>query len=421
MVELWVPYGKTEVSFRVPDENFLGVVEPREKIGVNDPRAEIRRALENPIGAKRLTEIASSDCSVAIVVDDATRPAPSHLMVPLILDELGRVGVKDEKITIIFATGTHKQPSVNDMKRLIGEDVFNKVKAVNHDCNARDLVYMGTTSFGTKVYVNRAFAEADVKILTGDVGMHYYAGYGGGRKSVLPGLSGAETIRHNHAMLLHPNSRTGVLEGNPVHEDMTEAARLAKVDFILNVVMNAKAEIVKAFAGDLERAFLEGVKLVDELYKVPVKTEADIVIVSAGGSPYDIDLYQSYKGVDGALNIVREGGAIILAAECPNGYGNEIFYEWMMNFKNIKEIEAEIKRKFVLGGHKAYYLLKALEKARIYMVSTMPDYYVTNVFKLRAAKTVNAAIELALRATGRDSKIMVLPHGAKTLPVLIKA
>jgi len=417
MVDVWLPYGKTEVCVRVPTQNFLGLIEPKEKPGVLDARAEIERALKEPVGSKRLSEIVKPEHKVAIVVDDATRPAPSHLMVPPILDELNMAGVKNENITIIFGCGTHKAVKNEEVVRLLDEAVLNRVKAISHDCKAEDLVYVGTTQkHGTKVYLNRIFAEADVKILTGDVCFHYYAGYGGGRKSVLPAVSGEETIKHNHAMLLHPNAKTGVLEGNPIHEDMVEAAKLAKVDFILNVVTNSKGEVVKAFAGDLEQAFYEGVKVVDEMYRIPVDRKADIVVVSPGGYPADVNLFQAYKGVDSALEVVKRGGVIVLLAECSQGHGNQVFYDWMVKFSDIKAVEREIKRNFVLGGHKAYYLLKALQNHQIILVSLMPDYYGTNIFKLKTARAVNDALNEAFKVAGKNAKVWAMPYGNFTLP-----
>ncbi len=417
MVDVWLPYGKTEVCVRVPTQNFLGLIEPKEKPGVLDARAEIERALKEPVGSKKLSEIVKPEHKVAIVVDDATRPAPSHLMVPPILDELNMAGVKNENITIIFGCGTHKAVKNEEAVRLLDEAVLNRVKAISHDCKAEDLVYVGTTQkHGTKVYLNRIFAEADVKILTGDVCFHYYAGYGGGRKSVLPAVSGEETIKHNHAMLLHPNAKTGVLEGNPIHEDMVEAAKLAKVDFILNVVTNSKGEVVKAFAGDLEQAFYEGVKVVDEMYRIPVDRKADIVVVSPGGYPADVNLFQAYKGVDSALEVVKRGGVIVLLAECSQGHGNQVFYDWMVKFSDIKAVEREIKRNFVLGGHKAYYLLKALQNHQIILVSLMPDYYGTNIFKLKTARAVNDALNEAFKVAGKNAKVWAMPYGNFTLP-----
>ncbi len=417
MVDVWLPYGKTEVCVRVPTKNFLGSIEPNEKEGVPDAISEIKRALNEPVGSKRLNEIVKPEDKVAIVVDDATRPAPSHLMVPPLLEELNNVGVKDENVTVIFGCGTHKAVTSEEAVKLLGEEVLNRVKTVSHDCKASDLIYIGKTrKHGTKVYLNRVFAEANVKILTGDIGFHYYAGYGGGRKSVLPGVSGEETIKQNHAMLLHPDAKTGVLDGNPVHEDMVEAARLAKADFILNVVINSKKEVVKAFAGDVEQAFYEGVKLVDEMYRIPVDRKADIAVVSPGGHPADVNLFQAYKGVDNALKIVKRGGVIVLVAECPEGHGNQVFYDWMIKFKDLKAVEREIKRNFVLGGHKAYYLMKALQKVQIFIVSAMPDYYATNIFKLKTARAVNDALNEAFNIVGKKAKVWVMPYGNFTLP-----
>jgi len=418
LVDAWIPYGKTEVCARVPTRNYLGSIEPKGKEGVKDPRAEIERALNEPIGTKRLGELAKPGDKIAIVVDDHTRSTPSYLIVPTILDELNRAGVNDTDITIIIGCGTHRATTCEEMKALLGEETLQRIKAISHDYEARDLVYLGRTKTLTKVYVNKVFSEANIRILTGDIGLHYYAGYGGGRKSVLPAISGEETIQHNHAMILHPKARTGVLEGNPVHEDMVEAARLAKVNFIVNIVTNRKRELVKAYAGDLEQAFNEGVKLVDEMFKVPIERRADIVIVSPGGYPFDINLYQAYKGVDNALDAVKRGGVIIWAAECPEGHGNEVFCDWMTKFKDLREMETEIKRNFRLGGHKAYYLARTQQKVQIVLVSTLPDYHAVGTFRLRTARALNDALRDAFDITGKDSKVWVIPHGNITLPVI---
>jgi nickel-dependent lactate racemase len=417
MVDVWLPYGKTDVCVRVPARNLLGSLEPVERQGVPDAKAEVDRALKEPIGSKRLSEIANAESKVAIVVDDATRKAPSEVMLLPVLAELNAAGVKDENITVIFGCGTHRAVKPEEAQALIGEEALKRVKTVSHDCKAEDLVLVGTTkSHGNKIFLNRVFAEADVKVLLGDVGFHYYAGYGGGRKSVLPAVSGAETIQHNHAMMLHANARTGVLEDNPVHQDMTEAARLAKLDFIVNVVENSKGEIVKAFAGDLEQAFLEAVKLVDEMYRLKVERRADIVVVSAGGHPSDMNLYQAYKALDNTLDVVKRGGVIILVAECPEGHGNQVFYDWMTRLADLKNTEREIKHNFAMGGHKAYYLLKALQNHQIILVSLLPDYYASNVFKLKTARAVNDALTEALKLAGSASRVWAMPHGSYTLP-----
>jgi nickel-dependent lactate racemase len=257
-----------------------------------------------------------------------------------------------------------------------------------------------------------------LKILTGDVQLHFFAGYGGGRKSILPGISSMETVKKNHSMVLQPTAKTGVLEGNPIHADMVEAAKLAEVDFILNIVANGNGEIVKAFAGDLEQAFYEGTKLVDEIYKVPVEGRMKIVLVSAGGYPHDLDLYNAYKALDSALNVVKKGGVVILVAECPEGHGHEVFYEWMIKFKDPESMEKELKKNFILGGHKAYFLKKALQKVKIILVSIMPDYYVMNTFGLRATRAVNDALQEAFEVAGKNSRVWVMPHGNTTLPIV---
>ena len=416
MVDVWLPYGKSDVCVRIPARNLLGSIEPKQVAGAADVKAEIERALTEPIGSKRLSEIAQPEHKVAIVVDDFTRSTPTSAMLPPVLAELNAAGVKDENVTVIFGCGTHRAVKPEEAKRILGEEVLNCVKAVSHNCKAEDLVFVGKTSHGNKVYVNRVFAEADVKVLLGDVGFHYYAGYGGGRKSVLPAVSGEETIHHNHAMLLQASANTGVLDGNPVHEDMTEAARLAKVDFILNVVTNSKGEIVKAFAGDLEQAFLEATKLVDDAYRVPVERRADIVVVSPGGYPADINLYQAYKALDNALEVVKRGGTIIMVAECPEGHGNQVFYDWMSRLENLKKVEREVKRHFELGGHKAYYLLKALKSHQIVLVSLLPDYYANGVFKLKTARAVNDALRETLKNAGSQAKVWAMPQGNATLP-----
>ena len=330
---------------------------------------------------------------------------------------LNAVGVRDENVTVVFGCGTYGAVKPEEAAKLIGEEALKRVKTVSHDSRAGDLVNVGTTkTHGNKVLLNRVFAESDVKVLLGDVDLNYYAGYGGGRKGVLPGVCGEETIKQNHGMLVSANARSGNLVDNPVHIDMTEAARLAKVDFIVNIVANRKGEVVKAFAGDLEAAFLEAVKLYDEMYRVTVDRRADIIVVSAGGHPADSSLYEAYKGLDNALDAVKRGGVIIFVSECPEGHGNQVFYEWMSRLSDIKNVEREIKRNFVLGGYKAFYLLKALQNHQIILVSSLPDYYATSIFKLKTARAVNDALAEALKIAGSASRVWAIPYGSCTLP-----
>jgi nickel-dependent lactate racemase len=418
MVDVWLPYGKTDVCVRVPARNLLGTIEPKEQPAAADAKAEVERALKEPIGTKRLSELVKPESKVAIVVDVATRKTPSEILLLPVLAELNGAGVKDENVTVVFGCGTYAAVKPEEAAKLISEEALKRVKTVSHDCKAPDLVNVGTTkTHSNKVLVNRTFIESDVKVLLGDVNLNYYAGYGGGRKGVLPGICGEETIKQNHGMLVSANARSGNLVDNPVHVDMTEAARLAKVDFIVNVVANRKGEVVKAFAGDLEGAFLEAVKLYEEMYLVKVDRRADVIVVSAGGYPADISLYEAYKGLDNALDVVKRGGVIILVAECPDGHGNQVFYEWMTRLADIKNVEREIKRNFVLGGYKTYYLLKALANHQIILVSSLPEYYANSVFKLKTARAVNDALAEAFKIAGSASRVWAMPWGSYTLPV----
>jgi nickel-dependent lactate racemase len=417
LVEVWLPYGKTEVAVKVPDENLLGVIDVKARAGVTNPVKEVDDALEDPLGTPKLDAVVKSGATVAIVVDDKTRPTPTRLMLSSLLKKLGQIGVRDEDVTVIFGCGAHAMTE-GDGVALLGEALSGRIHVHIHDCFAADLEYVGETSFGTKVTVNKAFLDADVRILTGDIALHYYAGYSGGRKSLLPAIVGFDAIRHNHAFLVDPRAATGNLDGNPVHLDMEEALHLVDVDLALNVVLNSQREVVKAFAGDVDAVFHEGVQVVKDLCTVPVDSPAEIVVVSPGGFPLDIDLYQAYKGLDAALQVVKEKGVVVLVAECVEGYANKVFHDWMVRYTSLSSIRRELQRNFVVGGHKAYYFLKALGRVRIILVSVMPDYYATGVFKLRTAKTVNAALTAALRLTGRQGKILVLPHGSTTLPVL---
>ncbi len=418
MVDVWLPYGKTDICVRVPARNLLGTIEPKERQAVADEKAEIDRALAEPIGTKRIAEIVKPESKVAIVVDDSTRKTPSEVMLLSVLAELNSAGVKDENITVIFGCGTHRAVRPDEAEELIGKEAIKRLKFVSHCCTDPELVYVGTTkTHGNKVYINRIFAEADVRVLLGDVNYHYYAGYGGGRKSVLPAVSGEVTIKQNHALMVSSNAKAGNLQDNPVHIDMTEAARLAKVDFILNIVENKEGKIVRAFAGDLEAAFLEAVKLVDEMYRVYVDRRAEIVVVSSGGHPADINLYQACKGLDNALDVVKRGGVIILVAECLEGHGNQVFYDWMSRLGDQKTVEKEIKRNFLIGGHKAYYLLKALQNHPLILVSTLPDFYATSIFKFKTARAINDALNEAFKLTGSASRVWAIPLGNYTLAI----
>jgi nickel-dependent lactate racemase len=268
------------------------------------------------------------------------------------------------------------------------------------------------------VWINKTFATADFRILIGDIEFHYYAGYSGGRKSVLPAVAGDTTIQHNHAQLLHPNATTGNLVDNPIHEDMVATARLAKADFMVNTVNNTKREIVKSFAGDLEAAHLEGVKMVDSMYKVNLAAPADIVVVSSGGAPKDLDIYQGTKSVDNALRAVRKGGALVALLEAPEGLGHQVFNSWIREYGTLEELEDRVKHAFKLGGHKAYYIRKYNAHAKVFLVTSLDHDMVEGILGLAKPKDFQEAIDMAFDHVGHDAKVLVIPVGDKILPCI---
>ncbi len=413
-----LPYGNGFLEANVPDENLVEVVYPNEMEPGKDASQYIKEALQKPMGALPLKKQAKKGMSVAIVVDDNTRPCPTWEMMPHVIKELKEQGIKEDDILVIFATGTHREVKHEEATRLLGQNYAEELEYISNNCHGNDFTYIGTTSRGTDVKIKNAFLEADLKILLGDVEIHYFAGYGGGRKSILPGIAHYSTIQHNYTTnFFHPMAKPGVLDGNPMYENMTEAARLAAPHFCLNVVQNAKHEIVGAFAGDFDLVLRKGAALVDKMYKVKVKEKADIVITAADGSPHDVNLYQAYKAIHLALNVVKENGVIILAAECPDGHGSEPYYQWMKKYKTKEEMEKELSKEFIPGGHKAFYHLKAMDKAKLFIVSDMDRKMLEDVFRMNVFESVDDAIKEALKIKGKDAKILVIPRGTTTLVV----
>ncbi len=422
IMELSLPYGKKELFVNIEDKNLLGVLRPGKFETEKNPEDILRGALQNPMGTKRLEEIIAKKEKkerVVIVVDDHTRPCPTAEILPPLLDELYLSGIRDETILIIFATGSHRSVKNEEAEILLGKEVASRISYISNDCWKDDFVHVGTTSRGTEVNVKKAFHEADVRILTGDVEIHYFAGYGGGRKSILPGVCNYPTIQQNYKKnFFHPNSKPGVLDGNPMYENMTEVARLAGVDFTINVVQTENG-IVGAFSGDFDLILKKGAALVDKIYKVHAREKADIVVTAANGAPHDIDMYQAYKALHLGLNVVKDNGAVILVAECKEGVGNGIghqnYYKWMKKFKTKEGMRKELEREFIIGGHKAYYHLKALEKVNISLVSEMPREEVEGIFRLRYGETPDKALKEAFEITGKDAKVLVIPEGITTL------
>lgn len=413
-----LPYGEGHLTVDLPDDNLIDVIYPRRLEPERPPAEYITHALSHPMGTHTLAQLAEPGMSAAIAVDDNTRPCPTWEMLPHIVAELTRQGVSTDDITVIFATGTHRPVRHEEAEELLGARYANELAYMSNRCKEDDFTSVGTTSRGTPVHVNDVFLQADLQILLGDVEIHYFAGYGGGRKSILPGMCSYETIQHNYTTnFFDANARPGKLDGNPMYENMTEAARLVSPDFCLNVVQNARHEIVGAYAGDFDLVLRKGAALVDRMFKVEVPEQADIVVTAADGAPHDINLYQAYKAIHLALNVVNPGGIIVLVAECPDGHGSQPYHDWMQRYSTADEMQKELSREFVPGGHKAYFHARALEQVQFFMVSGMDRHLLETVFRMRVFDSVGQAVEEALRITGRDASILAIPRGTTTLPV----
>ncbi|MCX6375835.1 MAG: nickel-dependent lactate racemase, partial [Armatimonadetes bacterium] len=283
-------YGSGEVQLDLPEEQVLAVCRVNDLPGVPDIRSEIERALDHPLQSPRLESLAAGKKTAAVVVDDVTRPVPYPDVLVPVLDTLLRAGIPEDGITVIAATGLHRPMTADELASWIGP-YHGRVRAINHNTDdSAGLVDLGTTSLGTKIRVNRTFAEAELKVLTGDVDYHQFCGYGGGAKSVYPGMADRAAIETNHSRLEVPGTGMGRIEGNPVRAEIDETGRMAGVDFILNVVQNSRKGVVAAFAGDMIAAHRAGAALVDKMYKMTVPHRADVVIASPGGYPKDIEL-----------------------------------------------------------------------------------------------------------------------------------
>ena len=408
-------YGSEQAKLEIPNRNMLGILDAKTVKGVSNPDKTVMKAILNPIGSPALTDIAKPGQTAAIVVDDHTRGLPCHILLNPLMEQLNKAGVKEEDITIIFGTGTHRATTPQEQQQLLCDVSCQSSRIEVHNCDAEDLVDIGRTSFGTEVKINRAFHEADLHLLTGDIGYHYYAGFGGGRKSVLPAVSGRDATNKNHGMLTHPKAITGNLEGNPIHLDMVEAAKLARVDFIVNFVRNSNKEIVSAFAGDLEEAFLDGVKLADDMGRVPIKEKADIVITSCG-YPKDINLYQGTKAMVHALGAVRDGGVLIALLECREGIGHQVFEKWAHNYRSFEDLSHQIQTNFIMGGQKIFYMAQGAQRVHQYLISSLDPKELEEFYYVTPFKSADKALEAAFQQVGRDAMIWAMPHGTSVLP-----
>ncbi len=410
-------YGKGSRSFDMPEQNLLGEVTQNKMQAAETGSDAVRKALEHPIGTARLREVVHPGESVAIITSDITRPCPSHLIIPQILEELWAAGVEDRQITVVFALGSHRVQTEDEKRSLVGDSVYQRVRCVD---SAKDgFVHIGVTTAGTPVDIDPLVAAADRRICVGNIEYHYFAGYSGGAKAVMPGVSTRAAIQKNHSKMVMEEAKAGNLLKNPLRQDIEEAAAMVGVDFILNVVLDEEKQIVKAVAGDMRRAHQEGCDFLDRLYKIRIPRRADIVVVSPGGFPKDINLYQAQKALDNAKHAVRDKGIIILAASCAEGLGESVFEDWMLHSPSPEFMVERIERDFQLGGHKAAAIGMVLKRCRVFLVSDLKDDFVRSIF-LEPFGSVDEALKQAFADLGQDSTILFMPHGGSVLPQAVK-
>ena len=372
----------------------------------------IRLALAAPIGSPHLHKIVRPGHSVVILTSDITRSCPTHLMLPPLLEELAKAGVQDEDIQVIFALGSHRAHTDEEHIKLIGAEMAQRLRYLDSDPD--QTVYVGTTSRGTRIEAFEPVVDADIRIALGNVEPHYFAGYSGGAKALVPGVCSLATIQGNHAMMVHTMASVGILDGNPVREDLEEGAAFIGLDFILNVIVDAEHNITAAAAGHPVEAHRWLCHILDYQRKIAVEQLADIVIVSAGGHPTDINLYQAQKALDNAAAAVRPGGVIIWVAECSDGFGNPIFKEWLVG-SSADDILDRIQTRFVLGGHKAAAIACVLKRASVILVSALPPDLVRDC-GLSPHADFDSALGAALDVVGPNPVITVMPAGAAVIP-----
>jgi nickel-dependent lactate racemase len=411
-------YGEGQIRFELDPALVEGELRIKEYPPLPNAVAAIQEAIRKPIQSKPLGEIVRPDQTVALIVNDPTRVANSHIYMPVLLAELNAAGIPDEKMFIIFAAGVHRELAEAEMVELVSPEVARRIKMYN--TNAHDpaqFTYVGTTSRGNAVYFNKRVVEADQIVCTGSIVYHFFAGFGGGRKAMLPGVAAYETIRRNHALMLEPGAGLGRLKGNPVHEDQIEGAEMRRPSFLLNVVLNERKEFLKIFAGDYIQAHLEGCKLVETIYGAEISRPADLVIASCGGYPKDINIYQLQKTMDNAWLAVREGGVVIILGECVEGVGSDQYLQWMQEYKTPERIEEKIRSDFVVGGHKAYAVTRLMKKAQFILVCGM-NRALVQTLRFTPAKDMTEALQIAFAKLGPKPRILLMPQGSLTVPIL---
>ena len=414
-------YGKKGLEIQIPDQVHIEVVESRYIKGMPQPYKAVREALDSPIQHPPLKKSVHSHQKVAIIVNDITRATPYPILVPALLDSLNHL--PDKNITFFCANGTHRPATDQELVTILGKEIVERFRVVQNDATQSGAFqYVGTTASGNRILFNKELLEYDLRILTGFIEPHFFAGFSGGGKALMPGMAYVDSIRYNHSIknLEIPKTGWGQTYGNPLWEDIMEAAEFATPIFLLNISMNRDKEITGVFAGDLRAAHKRGCAFVKESAMVGLDQPFDIVITSNSGYPLDLNLYQSVKGMSAAAQIVKKGGTIIIAAECWDGIPAGSDFENILHSVNGKEElmdfiklhEANLKDTW-----QVFFLARILQNSDVYLYSTLDDQKVKEAF-IKPTDNVSKLVQDLVKVYGSDSRICVLPDGPLTIPYL---
>ena len=413
-----LPYGKTTQTITIPEHYSVEYISGKKDDTSPSFEQLVDHAFQHPLQTPTLPSLVRSGNSVVIVVDDHTRPCPSKQLLPIVLRELKKGGVDDSDITILIATGTHTPPSQDQLIQLLDKSIIQKYNVISNDNKNSSYVTVGSSSFGHDIKINKTYVESDVKIVISDIEYHYFAGYGGTRKSILPGIASDDTIQQNHAMMFNEYATTGELRRNPISIEMQEAFDLAGCDFMIGTVLNQTHDIVGLCTGEAKQVMDKGVELVDRLFTKKIRKKPDVIITAADGSPHDINLYQALKAVHTASKVIKDGGIIMLAAECAEGLGNKVYQEWLNTYQTSREIKHALQKQFIIGAHKAYYHRKIIERNTVYLSSKFNNNYVKENLGFKPTKTIQDIINNLDKTKNEIEQILIVPQGSTTRIVL---
>jgi nickel-dependent lactate racemase len=416
MAEFRIPYGRAQLTARLEGAFQVELLAPAPVPPVADPVQAVRDALRSPLGGVRLADFAGAR-SAAIAVNDKTRPVPHAVLLPPLLEELAKLGLPSGAITFVIATGLHAPMKEAEFAEVLPADIVGRYRVVSHDAAASEnLLTYGQTRRGTPVQTNRIFAQADLRLVVGNVEPHQFMGFSGGVKTAAIGLAGRDTINANHALMLDPRSDLGRYDDNPARQEVEEIGRLIGVHFALNAVLNENKQIVRVLAGEPQAVVREGIPQVLELYRVRVAAPFEVMVVSPGGHPKDINLYQAQKALGHATRVSRKGGTIILAAACPEGTGSRSYEEWVAGMASNEAVLERFQREgFRIGPHKAFQIARDASTRRVLLVSQMPSEFVRKLL-LTPCASLESALALALKGLPPGARIGIMPWANATIP-----